>query len=685
MKRVISGILFLFLSGTLYADAILSDNDSTSELGQVLRLNRNLPDPVTQFNHFELHGPEGFRNDCMCYEYNLVSTDSLRSRQEITDFLNNLIFQYGVIPDMVESPFISDPEFLVEYFRSNPVYKAQVLYKGEPLGGVSWKEYPHLETHGVFRTSDNTLSPQRRGFMFTPDIYNFTDRNSKVKGPKLFRAIKYELNDRLRYHFPFTSDGLNAARAEDYITVSDLEFSSDGGKGEVAYFNGQSSYLDVRDDFSQKLEEISISAWVKPDAVDGSLSLVGKGEVFSAKIFNGHLQFTTIGIKDHDSTEPLVQEGVWSHIAMVYVPGQKLYFYLNGELREEVTAAEINHADHALLIGSNLWGQNYAGYLSDLRIWKRALSDEEVKVVYELVPGQAEGFTSLSWMGIAVIGGFLGLGVVAVRRKRRATDAPKINTPVFSPKGATVSQVRSNFIGLLNGFRIINKSGSDITHKFSPKRTELLVLIILYTLKEDGISSKELSDILWPGFSAQNKKNNRSTQVKEIRKLLEDEVDGRIVFEDKKWRFEASGGLQIDLLQMQELLPGFLSSAKIPSTDVHLAVALARIAGVGKLLPQIEEEWLDPIKADFNFRLLDILTPFLNETNNLTTEEQHDLIEAILVLDPLFDAAIKHKVTLLRSQGKFGSAKKVIENYKKLYHSYYDEPLDVNLLDPVEI
>lgn len=685
MKRVISGILIFCLSGSLYPGVFISGRDTIPELEQIIRLNQTFLDQEVPFNHFALWKDGGFQNDCICYKYNLVETDSLRSRQEITAFLDELILQYGVIPDVVKAPFISDPEFLKESFFSRPIYKAEVLYKGEPLEGVSWREFPHLETHGVFRTSDYTLSPQRRGFMFSPDIYNFTDRNRKIKGPKLFRALKYELDDRLRYDFPLNRDGLNVARAEDYIAVSDLDFSRDGEKGAVAYFNGETSYLDVRSDIAESLEEISIAVWIHPDEIEGSQSLVGKGEVFSAKIFNGHLQFTTIGIKDHTSSEPLVEKGKWSHIAMVYVPGQKLYFYLNGQLMEEVPAADINHADHALLIGSNLWGQNYAGYLTDLKIWKRALSDEEITTVYAQNRQNGEGLAGFRWMGMALIGGFLGLGVVVFTRKKRNPQAPRSAPTGLNPeKEEALVQVQTNYIGLLGGFKILNKSGQDISHQFSPKRRELLVLVILYTLREEGITSKELSDLLWPGFSTQNKKNNRSTQVKEIRKLLEDQVDGTIVFEDKKWRFEAGKGFHMDLMQMEQLMPGLFSNRKVAPADVQTAVALARLAGGGSLLPELEEEWLDAIKADFNTRLLDLLTPYIDKPDLLTPEEQHDLIEGILVVDPLFDVAIKQKVLLLRSQGKYGSAKKVIENYKKLYHSYYGEPLDVSLLEPVE-
>ena len=672
------------LSLGMYAHGVSAGApDSTSVSTFQVVLSEFSPDEIGDSNRFKFDNGE-LIGGCVCENYNVIEVDSLASRAAIDSFVNGIRY-FGIVPDIIETAYISDVQYLKQSFEDAPIYKAEVLYKGEPLSSVSWKEFPHLKTSGVFRTSDSTLTPQRRGYMFSPDIYNFTDKNTRISGPKLFRAIKYNLEERLRYQMPLRGTQENVANPADHITATELLFVNDQDRGEVAYFNGASSYIDIRSDFEEKLEEISITGWIKPETVEGSLSLVGKGEVFSAKIFNGRLQFTTIGIEDHTTSDAIVEEDVWSHIAMVYVPRQQLYFYLNGELIQEVPASDLQHADHALLIGSNLWGQNYSGLLSDLNIWKRALSDEEVKEVYlstsEIPP---TNLSYLGWLGILAFGSMLMFAIFQFRKKFPRTMPSSDGIPVDPVPVVTRPQPNRNRINLLDGFRVWNKKGDDITHRFSPKRKELVILVILYTLKEGGITSKELSDILWPGFSTQNKKNNRSTQVKEIRNIFENELEAEIVFKDKRWRFELGDGLQVDLVELDGLIPNIFSPDRMQPLSTTQAVAAAKIVSSGPLLPQVEEEWLDFFKSSYNSNVLDVLTPFMEDDAQLDAQHLQDIIEAILVVDPLFDSAVKKKVESLMRDGKYGSAKKVVENYKKLYHSYYNQHIDTGFLEPME-
>ncbi len=450
---------------------------------------------------------------------------------------------------------------------------------------------------------------------------------------------------------------------------------------EVAYFNGSSSYIDIRSEEENKLEEISITAWIKPDEVDGSLSLVGKGEAFSAKIYYGRLQFTATGIRDHSTSKKIIKKDEWSHVAYVYVPEQKLYFYLNGELIEEIPASDIKQTDHALLIGTNLWGQYYSGVMSNLKIWDRALSDEEIENVHLEKENKEENSFLIvgNWWVFAIGLGLLGIGIYYFSRKK----TPQLKPQRPQKSGPVVQKDFSrNSITVLNGFKVWNHDGEDITYKFSPKRRELLILILLFTIKEGGITSKKLSDILWPGFTPKSKKNNRSTQIKEIRKIFNDQVSTEIIFEDKKWQLQILDSATIDILSLNTLLPGFLASKKTMLSETEV-MDFARVVSRGALLPQVEEEWLDVIKAEYNSRVLDLLTPFL-ENESLNNSEKLEIIEAILVVDPLFETAVKKKVSCLLRDGKYGSAKKVVENYKKLYESYYNATIDPEFLKLVK-
>ncbi len=623
----------------------------------------------------------------ICEEFNLISTDSLKSRKEIDFFLEDLIYKKGVVPNIITSPFIKNIEYLKREYYKKPIYRARVTYNGKELHKVSWKEFPHLETCGIFRTGASTLSPQKRGYMFSPDIYNFTDENSKITGPKTFRAIKYELDEKLRFSLDLDGGAGNLVNKADKSTPTAISFKKDRHKGgNVAIFNGTSSYIDIRSQQEEKLEEISISVWVKPNEVDGSFSLIGKGEAFSAKIYNGRLQFTTTGIKDHTTSEPVVKKDEWNHVAFVYVPNQKLYFYVNGSLIEEIAASDIIQTDHALLVGSNLWGQYYSGLMSNLKIWERALSDEEIQNVFLERSLESQGsFLISNWLWLSFILFILIISALLINRRNQKRSIPlkKESEESSNPEKNFITPASAldweiNSINLLNGFKVWNLKGEDITSKFSPKRKELLILILLFTLKEGGIDSKKLSDILWPGFPLKNKKNNRSTQIKELRNIFFNQVDTEIIFSDRKWQLQIKGTLIVDVFLLNHVFPGFWSTKKRVLSEIE-ALDLARIVSKGALLPQLELEWLDNIKAEYNSRVLDLLNPFL-EDEALNSTDKMEIIDAILVVDPLFESAIKKKVSCLLQEKKYGSAKKTVENYKKLYESYYNETIDPEFL-----
>lgn len=643
-----------------------------SEDNQVYLLERN------QFNLFHFT-KDSINETELCRDFNIVTTDSLNNRQEIDDFLENLLYKKGVVPDVITAPGISDIEYLKKQFYKEPVYRARVTFNGEDLNRVSWKEFPHLKTCGIFRTSDSTLTPQKRGYMFSPDIYNFTDKNTKISGPKNFRAIRYELYEELKYSLSLSQNFTNRAHNETKSTATDVEFVTDSGRGEVAYFNGSSSYIDIRSQDEDNLEEISITAWIKPDEVNGSLSLIGKGEAYSAKIYHGRLQFTATGIKDHNTSDQIIETDEWSHIAFVFVPRQKVYFYLNGKLIEEIPASNIRQTDHALLIGTNLWGQYYSGLLSDVKIWSRALSNKEVENIFIQKEITANGGGSSFWIWMAVFFLLLVLILVLILKNKKAKSVINIKTPKTS-KPLFEGSLKENGITLLNGFKILNNKGKDITHQFSPKRRELLILILLYTIKEGGISSRKMSEILWPGFPAKSQKNNRSTQIKEIRKILENQVPVEIIFIDKKWQVETSASVKIDIFSLEEFIPGFLSASKPKTVEKETILNFSRIVSRGPLLPQLEMEWLDKIKSDYNNSILDLLTPYIEDPGAFSNSECMEIIDAVLVIDPLYEVAVRKKVDCLLKDGKHMSAKKVVEDYKKLYESFYGEPADAEFL-----
>ncbi|MBD0832513.1 LamG domain-containing protein [Aestuariibaculum sediminum] len=587
----------------------------------------------------------------------------------------NLFFYFFFITTIIVAQTSVDSLKVFEKLKFS--YYATAEINGEALQSVSWKEYPGKKTTDTFFSNSKTLTPQKRGFWFTPDIFDFN--SFKADSIKVFSAVKYEIKDKLNIFLPLNkkTNAFTNSNAE-YI-YKHIAFVNDSKLGKVASFNGTSSYIDLRSGKDDIFEELTISAWIKPKSVAGIQSIVGKGKVFSAKIFDGNLIFTTPSIKDHSSKSESITKNVWSHIAYVYLPNNEIDFYVNGNKVSTIKASGINQTNHSILIGSNIWGENYKGLMSNFALWQRALSDDEIKQVYTsgipIVNNDSNVLLIFILIGVGVLLLVLTL-YLSIKKKRHvktlnSTNYEALKRTSFESKATTLKPVNYSIV-CLGGFRVTNSVGENITHKFSPKRTELLLCLILFTLKEDGITSKKMGEVLWPGFSAAQAKNNRSTQIKEIRNIFKELKGISVVYEDKKWKIFADEPYRIDLFHLKKLLPNLFSYNKKEHEMGDIWECLS-ILKHGQLLPNFNMDWIDIFKSKFDNFILEYLTPFLvNEKIN--DDKKMELCEVILIIDALHEEAVNIKVNLLIKQGKHMSAQKVSEHFYKLYEQYYGEP-----------
>ncbi|WP_335587732.1 LamG domain-containing protein [Galbibacter orientalis] len=544
---------------------------------------------------------------------------------------------------------------------------------GKALEDVKWKENPDLITTGVFETGSLKLSPQKRGYRFSPDIFNFDDYNSNT--PKIFRAYKYNLTDRLKLYLPFQKEFISTKVNNEKINQIEVTYQ-ESGKGETAYFNGVSSYIDFGSD-NTNFNELTVAVWLKPEKVSGSNSIIGKGEVFSAKIFDGNLQFTTPGIKDHISNVLYVNPNEWVHVAFVFMPNDQLFFYMNGTLIDQIKASTIANTDHSILIGSNLWGQYYKGFMKDFALWNRALSNDEVFEVYQdgVLLKTEKPKEAFLWWWLLLLIPLGGIFYFFYGYKR------VLNKVYVSESSKSVEIVKDYNIRFLGGFTLIDTEGKEFTHLLSPKRRELFLLLFLYTIKNGGISSKRMGDILWPNFTYESTKNNRSTQIKELRKVFEGRLPLEINFIEKKWKLSIPESIYTDVTQLNESIPQLFSGKQI-HTENKSHIQIAQIVKNGALLPQIELEWLDSFKSDYGNAILDILTPCIDkeQEEQFSKDELILICDAILEIDPLYENAVRTKYYLFTNAGKHMTAQKLIENYKRLYEAFYKESYDINSL-----
>jgi two-component SAPR family response regulator len=560
------------------------------------------------------------------------------------------------------------------------------------LADVSWKNYPGRKTNGFFSfpvgsSSDFQLAPYKAGYQFSPDIILPSPEN--LRNLKVFNAVPLDPDFGLTDDFIFIHRVRNLKRGNDEEIINyGVGFVKDKVQGKCARFSGK-AYIDAGMKSRSALQpNFTVTAWVNPASLGHNNCILGKGKDFVLKLHDGKLTFTVQGIKDYISEKTPVPENQWSFIGLVHTASEnRISFYLNGELTDTMKLlTPYAESDNTLLIGSNLWEEFFVGDMSEIKIWNRELNADEIGVEY-LHRKNGTGFDSaklITWIFVF----FIGLGLALRRRVSQKEKAALGDKTVKEPASVIPEKVlelpenERNQIRCFGGLKVINHEGRDISQKFSPKLRQLFVLILLHSVgARKGISSKKLSDCLWPGMKLQNAKNIRGTNIQNLKALLANSPGIHVAFRDKLWVIEFSEKYFIDYDFVEASLNDW-ESGPGPG-KINGLTGLIPILKSGPLFPNIRESWLDPYIDRMSNRIIEFglnvfkVVPEGNQDNLLL-----DVAEMISMNDPLNEPALRKKISILTRQGKLSLAHSVFDNFAKLYFELYGEkyPGDVKSL-----
>lgn len=99
----------------------------------------------------------------------------------------------------------------------------------------------------------------------------------------------------------------------------------------------------------------------------------------------------------------------------------------------------------------------------------------------------------------------------------------------------------ANSMYLFGDFSVFDRNGRNISYMFSLRIKQIFCLILRYS-DADGISSRQLSDLIWPDKPKDKVKNSRGVAINHLRKILK-ELDGiELVYEKGCFRFTLSSG-----------------------------------------------------------------------------------------------------------------------------------------------
>lgn len=575
---------------------------------------------------------------------------------------------------------------VLTYIRGFRTIKGTVSYNTQILDYVNWANLESL-TSGKFcfpvGPGDNlVLTPRSPGFRFTPESSTYNEPAQNII--QHFIATPLEITDNLEGHYTFAKESRDYSINGFNGKPNNITFSNDSIRSTVANFT-QNSYIILpgAEEFKIRDHDFSVAAWVKIEEYipnKGDYCILGtKSNSYQQGIhllirnrkpyfgfFNNDLQGNTV-----------LEAGQWYHLVWRYnkLSGEQAIF-LNGKLDSRSLGHPAYKGRDNLYIGvaGFNWSSNMNGSIDNLSIWSRALGEEEVwklsKEVIEIVPVKnlliLYPVLSRSVITFLII---LLIVFIVFRLKKFLRKEPSKADIIRNIHQSVISKPEKNYIQLFGDFKVLDQEGNDISSQFTPKLKQLFLIILLYSQRsKNGISTAELTDILWQGHSSQNAKNSRGVTIRKLRLILESLNKVEINFQVDRWSMSFGGEVYCDYLECLKLLK------QEKNQDTEFNLKFYQIIQEGELFKGESYDWLDDFKGFVGNNVVDILLNFISE---LTLEKDNELIlklaDRILVTDPVNDQALTCKLKTLIKQNNYNLARFTFDRFAVLYEEMYGE------------
>lgn len=576
---------------------------------------------------------------------------------------------------------------IISYLRGFRNIKGTVTYNTQILDYVNWEKTGSL-TSGKYcfpvGPGDNlTLTPQSPGFRFTPESVTFNEPTQNII--QHFVATPMEITDNLEGHYTFAKGGHDFSINGFDGKPIEVKFENDTTRSTVAQFT-EKSYIILpgAESFKIRDHDFTVAAWIKikeylPNKRD--YCIIGtKNNSYQQGI---HLLLRDrkpyFGFYNNDlQGKTVLEAGKWYHLVWRYnkLNGEQA-IYLNGKLDSRSLGHPAYKGRDNLYIGiaGFNWSSYMLGSIDNLSIWSRALGEEEIwgmsKEVIEIVPIK-NVFILYPTLSRVLVGLIIVIALTIFylkfpfrKRAKQASAADKIRTI----GATTIQKPESNYIQLFGDFKVLDRNGTDISSQFTPKLKQLFLIILLYSQRnKNGISTKELTDILWMGHSSQSAKNSRGVTIRKLRLIIEALDTVQINFHIDRWSMAFSGNVYCDYIECVKLL----KQEKVHDMDFNLN--FYRIIQEGELFKGESYDWLDDFKGYIGNNIVDILLKFVNE---LTLEHDSELIlklaDRILETDPVNDQALACKLKVLVGQNNYNLARFTFDRFCQLYEELYGE------------
>ncbi len=188
-------------------------------------------------------------------------------------------------------------------------------------------------------------------------------------------------------YYPFESNTNDESGNHNQSIVHGATYTSEGKRGGCYQFDGENDLISTGLYLSpHEYEELSMMAWVKPIAPFNNWRAIlsaddgGYDRGFGVRVDEYEMQVGDKGWRP----EAAMDIGRWQYVGVVYEKG-RISFYKDGVQYKYGGGGNFGESKQPLLIGADFaCGQCFfRGFIDEVMIFRRALSAEEVKQLYQ--------------------------------------------------------------------------------------------------------------------------------------------------------------------------------------------------------------------------------------------------------------------------------------------------------------
>ncbi len=603
----------------------------------------------------------------------------------------------GKIPNFVFMD-LYDPriQFIQFGLNSLNMIKGTVTYNMQLMNSVGWEGRSNCQTNGKFNfpivPGDRiTLAPKVPGFRFMPESVYFEEPRESIT--QNFVAVPLNITTGLMAYYPFDGKTRDESLNNFHGKPEGIKFTEDKERDYVAVFDGDDYVvLPTAEDMHLRDHDFTISAWIKiypnentdNSIIGNTVSSYQEGLHFTIRNKKPYFGFYSNDVQGNTK----IEDNEWYHVVCRYnkLNGEQAIF-VNGKLDSKSFGHPPYQGKEELIVGnaSLSWPAFFVGEIDDLTIWDRTLGDEEIynisKDVLTLKPKSAFLSGIRLWSIVVFSSTLIIIVVLYIRKKRLITIASpkkkKIISAVHNEAGKKAfmkilengEKPKKNVIKLFGIFYVLDKEGKDITSEFTPKLKNLFLVILLHSShNKNGITTEDLTKIVWPNYSNKSAKNSRGVNIRKLRVILNNLEGIEIIFSRDRWTVELSDEVYCDYFDCLNLL----DNPQFNSPEYYLK--LYYLVRDGQLVKNENYEWMDDIKGYIDYRVIDILLKYIG----LIDEQQNselilDIIDRIHISDPVNEKAFEMKIKMLLDQDNFNTARYAFDAFTKNYQEFYGQ------------